>query len=80
MTIRNLILSHVIVFSVGVYAGKAIHADELNTYREAYESWPQKIQRKAGTVALGIAALGGLVMVVRLATRSSGGGTAVAVE
>jgi hypothetical protein len=71
MTFRNLFLSHLVVFGVGVYAGKSIHADELNTYREAYESSWSKAQRKAGAVALGVAALGGLIVVLRLATRST---------
>ena len=70
MSARTLILSHLLVFGAGVYVGKALDAGELATYREAYESPWAKFRRRAGTVALGAAAVGGLVLIVRVATRA----------
>lgn len=70
MAVRTLIISHLVVFGLGVYAGREINADELATYREAYESPWSKLRRRAGTLTLGAVALGGLVLVVRIAARS----------
>lgn len=67
MSVRNLIFSHLILFGAGVLTGKAIDAGELATYREAHESIWSKIRRQAGTAAIGAAALGGLLLLARLA-------------
>ena len=71
MTARNLIISHLLIFGAGVYVGKAIDAGELATYREAHESTWSKLRRKAGTVVLGTAAVGGLILAARIALRGS---------
>lgn len=71
MGVRTLIISHLVVFGAGVALGKLIDADELSTYREAYESPWAKLRRRAGTLALGTVAVGGLITVIRVATRSS---------
>lgn len=70
MGVRTLIVSHLVVFGAGVYVGKAVDAGELSTYREAYESPWSKLRRKAGVVAIGAVAVGGLVVVARAAFRS----------
>eukprot|EP00977_Amphora_coffeiformis_P023388 scaffold13191_cov178-Amphora_coffeaeformis.AAC.9 len=71
MGVKTLIFSHLVVFGAGVYAGKAIDAGELETYREAHESWYSKLRRKAGVVTLGAVAVAGLAVVVKLSLRSS---------
>ena len=71
MGAKTLIISHLLVFGAGVALGKSIDAGELATYREAHESWPAKIRRRAGVVAIGTVALGGLVVVLRLSMRAS---------
>lgn len=71
MSARTLILSHLVVFGAGVYVGKAIDAGELATYREAHESTWSRLRRKAGTVAIGAAAVGLLMFAVKVAFRSS---------
>jgi hypothetical protein len=69
MGIRTLIVSHLVVLGVGVYAGRELNADELSTYRGAYESPWSRLRRQAGSLTIGAVAVGGLVLVVRLATR-----------
>lgn len=70
MSARTLIISHLVIFGAGVYLGKQIDAGELETYREAHESYFAKLRRRAGSIAIGAAALGGVILIARVASRS----------
>lgn len=68
-TVRTLLFSHVTVFAAGFFAGKMIHADELDTYREIHESSFTKFVRKMKKVALA----GGMACAAILLARVSMG-------
>jgi hypothetical protein len=69
MGIRTLIVSHLVVLGVGVYAGREMNADELSTYRGAYESTWSRLRRQAGVLSIGAVVVGGLLLVGRLVSR-----------
>lgn len=64
--VRNLLVTHLVVFGAGVVVGKGWNDDELNAYRSANETWGTKLRRQATKIALGVAS----VTVVIVATRS----------
>lgn len=64
MNVRSLLLTHTVVFVAGFAAGKLIDKDELDTYRSIHESNFTRFRRTAGRVAVGLLALGTLVVVV----------------
>ena len=68
---RALIVSHMVLFTAGFALGKMIDADELNTYRAAHESSFTRFRRKAEKIALGVVALGTVILVARATHRSS---------
>jgi hypothetical protein len=63
VTFRTLIFSHFAMFAAGFAAGKLIHADELNTYRELHESDLTRFLRKSKKWVFGIGILGAVVLV-----------------
>lgn len=65
----TLIATHLMVFAVGVYAGKQINADELNLYRESNESPFTRWKRRAVQVAIGVGTLSTIILVVRATRR-----------
>ena len=69
---RALILSHSLVFAAGAYAGWAVNADELSTYRDAHESKVTRLKRKAGYIGLGVLLMGTVALVARVAAGGSG--------
>jgi hypothetical protein len=62
---RALILSHVVVFVAGFAAGKLMDKDELEMYRSLHESSFTKFRKLAEKVALGMLAMGTLIVAVR---------------
>jgi hypothetical protein len=71
MKARNWIASHVVVFAAGAYAGYAINADELSTYRGLHEHSFSRFKRRAGQLGLGVLVVSAIVMVARVASRTS---------
>lgn len=67
---RWLILSHTTVFIAGVVVGKSMDADELELYRSMHESTWTKTRRVLERVGIGVVAVGGTLMVLRLVSRS----------
>lgn len=65
----TLIATHLMVFAVGVYAGKQINSDELNLYRESNESAFTRWKRRATQIAIGVGTLSTMVLVVRATQR-----------
>lgn len=71
-----MVVSHTVVFLLGVAAAKIYDRDELNSYRDAYEKPMQKLRRYAGNAVIGTVTLGSLWLAVKVAGRGkSAGGT-----
>jgi Ni/Fe-hydrogenase subunit HybB-like protein len=66
MNTRALLVSHTIFFVAGFAAGKLIDRDELEIYRSIHETGFTKFRRTAERVALGILALGTVIIAVRI--------------
>lgn len=66
---KAMVMSHTIVFLLGVAAAKLYDRDELNSYRDAYEKPMQKLRRYAGNAAIGTVTLGSLWLAVRVVSR-----------
>ena len=66
--VRTLLFSHAFVFVAGFAAGKLVNNDELETYRALHESGFSKFRRAAEKVALGMLAVGTLIVAVRVTT------------
>ena len=64
-----MVISHTVVFLLGVAAAKLYDRDELNSYRDAYEKPMHKLRRYAGNAAIGTVTLGSLWLAVRVVTR-----------
>jgi hypothetical protein len=67
----------VVVFAAGAYAGYAVNADELGTYRDLHENSFSRFKRRAGQVGLGVLALSAIVVVARVVTHTSSKAAAV---
>lgn len=63
--VRALLLSHTVVFVAGFAAGQLINRDELEIYRAIHETGFTKFRRAAEKVALGMLALGTVIVAVR---------------
>mmetsp|Transcript_13271 Transcript_13271/g.31007 ORF Transcript_13271/g.31007 Transcript_13271/m.31007 type:complete len:85 (+) Transcript_13271:344-598(+) len=57
---KAMLISHSVVFLLGVTAAKLHDRDELQSYRGAYEKPMQRFRRWAGNAAMGTVALGSL--------------------
>ena len=64
-----MIVSHSVVFLLGLTAAKLYDRDELNSYRGAYEKPMQRFRRWAGNAAMGTVALGSLWVALAVAGR-----------
>ena len=64
-----MVVSHTVVFLLGVAAAKFYDRDELNSYRDAYEKPMQKLRRYAGNAAIGTVTLGSLWLAVKVVGR-----------
>jgi hypothetical protein len=53
-----------------LYVGTAINEDELDLYRRSHESWPTRLRRQGRTIAVGVAAFGTLVFILKTVSRS----------
>mmetsp|Transcript_23480 Transcript_23480/g.32930 ORF Transcript_23480/g.32930 Transcript_23480/m.32930 type:complete len:103 (+) Transcript_23480:131-439(+) len=67
-TIKMLLVSHLVTFGVGVYMGKRIDAEELESYRRAHHVATETKWKKRLAVAAG------LLTVVGITTAASLGG------
>jgi hypothetical protein len=66
-TVRFLFASHILAFVAGFAVGKLVDRDELETYRSLHETTGvARFRRFAEKVALGMLAVGTLVVVVRV--------------
>jgi len=66
---KDLIITHTVVFLLGVTCAKLYDRDELSGYRSAYEKPTIKFRRHAGNLAMGTVALGSLWLMFKLTTR-----------
>jgi hypothetical protein len=64
-SVRALLLSHTVFFVAGFAVGKLIDRDELETYRAIHETGFTKFRRMAEKVALGMLAIGTVIVAVR---------------
>ncbi len=64
-----MVVSHTIVFLLGVTCAKLYDRDELNSYRDAYEKPMQKLRRYAGNAAIGTVTLGSVWLAIKLVSR-----------
>ena len=69
-----MVMSHTVIFLLGVACAKLYDRDELNSYRGAYEKPMQKFRRFAGNAAMGTVTLGSLWLAVNIVTRGKSGG------
>ena len=68
-----MVISHSVVFLLGVTCAKLYDRDELMTYREAHEKPMQKLRRYAGNALLGSLALGSMWLIVGVSSRGNTG-------
>jgi hypothetical protein len=66
---KAMVISHTVVFLLGVTAAKLYDYDELNSYRHSYEKPMQKFRRWSGHAAIGTVALGSLWLTIKLVAR-----------
>jgi len=66
---KGLIITHTVVFLLGVTCAKLYDRDELSGYRSAYEKPTIKFRRYAGNFTMGTVALGSLWLTFKLTTR-----------
>ena len=79
---KAMVISHTVVFLLGVTAAKLYDYDELNSYRHSYEKPMQKFRRWTGHAAIGTIALGSLWLTIKLVARGgkrSGGSNCKAI-
>lgn len=69
---KALVTSHAVFFVAGFAVGKLVDHEELMTYRDAHEGFGARWRRRAGNAALGVAVLGAMTVVLKVASRSSG--------
>eukprot|EP00536_Pseudo-nitzschia_multiseries_P007595 jgi/Psemu1/305051/fgenesh1_kg.180_\ len=78
---KAMLISHSVVFLLGVTAAKLYDRDELQSYRGAYEKPMQRFRRWAGNAAMGTVALGSLWIAIRVVdTRDKTGKGAAGAE
>lgn len=71
-----MVISHTVVFFLGVACANLYNRDELHSYRDAYEKPMQRIRRYSGNAAIGTLTLGSLWFAVRIVGRGkTSGGT-----
>lgn len=70
VAVRNLLISHGIVFLGGFALGKYIDKEELDMYRDLHESSFARFRRRAGQAAIAVLCFGGIIVVARSAGRS----------
>ena len=68
---KGLILSHTLFLAAGFALGKYVDYQELAFYREQHESGISKLRRRLGSAALGVGALGTLLVVLKVSSRST---------
>ena len=64
-----MVVSHTVVFLLGVACTKLYDRDELNSYRDAYEKPMQKLRRYAGNAAIGTVTLGSVWLAIKVVSR-----------
>ena len=69
---KAMVISHTVVFLLGVTAAKLYDYDELNSYRHSYEKPMQKFRRWTGHAAIGTVALGSLWLTIKVVARGGG--------
>ena len=67
-----MVISHSVVFFLGIACANLYNRDELHSYRDAYEKPMQRLRRYSGNAAIGTLTLGSLWFAVRIVGR---GGT-----
>ena len=72
---KAIVLSHTVVFLLGVTCAKLYDRNELNSYRGAYEKPMQQFRRYAGNAAMGTVTLGSLWLAVKIIGRGKSGDT-----
>ena len=71
-----MVISHTVVFILGVAVTKMYGRDEINSYRDAFEKPMQKLRRYAGNAVIGSLTLGSLWLAVKVVSRGkTTGGT-----
>jgi len=70
MSIRGVVASHAVSFTLGVVATNLWFRDELNIYREAHEGTLSRLKRKAGTAGVGVAVLGVVFLAARISSNN----------
>lgn len=68
-SVRAMLLSHTFFFVAGFAAGKLVDRDELETYRALHETGLTRFRKTAEKVALGMLAMGTLIVAVRASRR-----------
>ena len=62
---RTLLVTHTLLFAMGVVVGHRLNADELSLYRSAHESNLSRWKRRAVNATLGLASLTTVVVAIR---------------